>query len=127
MIKRLNIRMKTVLGAAALLIALSTTAYAQDKLAEGASKVTAQMKEQLNLNDAQFTKVMDVNKVFLEKAKACHASSATEVEKKKKMKGIIDERESKLKSVLTEDQFKRFAARRSENMKELKAYYQDKK
>ena len=127
MIKQLKTTVKTMLGAAALLIALSTTAYAQDKLAEGASKVTAQMKEQLNLNDGQFTKVMDVNKVFLEKAKACHTSSAPEVEKKKKMKAIIDEREAKLKSVLTEDQFKRFAARRTENMKELKAYYQAKK
>lgn len=124
MIKKLKTTVKALMGAAALLIAFSTTAYAQDKLAEGASKVTVQMKEQLNLNDSQFTKVMDVNKTFLEKAKACHASKATEVEKKKKMKTIIDERESKLKSVLTEDQYKRFAARRSDNMAKLKAFYQ---
>jgi len=123
MIKKLKITVKTMLGTAALLIALSTTAYAQDKIAEGASKVTAHMKEQLNLNDSQFTKVMDVNRTFLEKAKACHASKATEIEKKKKMKVIVDERESKLKSVLTEDQYKRFAARRSDNMAKLKAFY----
>jgi len=123
MIKKLTTAVKAMLGAAALFVALSTTAYAQDKTAEGAAKVTGQMKEQLNLNDGQFTRVMDVNKVFLEKAKACHTSSAPAVEKKKKMKAIIDEREGKLKSVLTEDQYKRFAARRADNMKQLKAYY----
>ena len=94
----------------------------QDRTGEGAAKVTAEMKSQLNLNDTQYTKVLEINRTYLVKAKDANGSSNVGQEKAKRVKAIADERENKLKSVLTEDQFKKYASGRAENMKKLKEY-----
>jgi len=122
MIKKLSSAAKTLFGAAALLLAVTTTAVAQetDKLAESAKVAAAQMKTQLVLNDNQFTQVVEVNKAYLKKVKECKASGDTAPAKAKKMQAINEERDNKFKSVLTEVQYKKYASVRSENIKKLK-------
>jgi hypothetical protein len=122
MIKRFTSAAKTILGAAALLLAVTTTAVAQEKdmIAEGAKTSASQMKTQLTLNDNQYTQVIDVNKAYLKKVKDCKASGDTDAAKAKKMQALNEERDSKLKSVLTETQFKKYAAGRADNIKKLK-------
>ena len=55
-----------------------------------------------------------------------HIIKDGEVEKAKKLKTLSDEREAKLKSVLTADQFKTFAANRAKYAKKLREYYEAK-
>ena len=122
MIKKLSTAVKTLLGAAALLVMFTTVSVAQenDKIAEGAKISASQMKTQLTLNDNQYTQVIDVNKTYLKKVKDCKASGDTAPAKAKKMQALNEERDSKLKSVLTETQYKKYAAVRAENIKKLK-------
>jgi dTDP-glucose pyrophosphorylase len=108
-----------------LLVMFSITASAQDKLTDGAKAVTTQMKTQLGFNDAQYTKVLDVNKTFL--TKAAEANKLTNAsEKAKKLKTLSDEKDAKLKSVLTDDQYKKYAANRATYAKKLREYYEAK-
>ena len=122
MIKKLTSAAKTILGAAALFLALTTTAAAQenDKIAEAAKISASQMKTQFTLNDNQYTQVVDVNKAYLKKVKDCKASGETDVAKAKKMQALNEERDNKFKSVLTATQYKKYAAVRAENVKKLK-------
>lgn len=122
MIKKLISAAKAIFGAAALLLAMTTTVMAQetDKLAEGAKIAASQMKTQLTLNDNQYTQVVDVNKAYLKKVKDCKESGDTAAAKAKKMQALNEERDNKLKSVLTATQYKKYAAVRAENVKKLK-------
>jgi hypothetical protein len=122
MIKKLSFAAKAFFGAAILFLAVSITATAQetDKLAEGAKAAASQMKTQLVLNDNQYTQVVDVNKAYLKKVKECKASGDNAPAKAKKMQALNEERDGKLKSVLTETQYKKYAAVRAENIKKLK-------
>jgi hypothetical protein len=122
MIKKLTSAAKTMFAAAALFLALTSAAVAQenDKIAEAAKTSASQMKTQFTLNDNQYTQVVDVNKAYLKKVKDCKASGETDVAKAKKMQAINEERDSKLKSVLTATQYKKYAAVRAENVKKLK-------
>jgi len=116
---------KAFIGTFVLLLMFSTNALAQDKISEGATAVTKQMKTQLSLNDSQYTKVMDVNKTFLTKATEAN-KTANKREKAKKLKTLTEDREAKLKSVLTADQYKIFAANRANYAKKLREYYEAK-
>lgn len=121
MIKKITSAAKTILGAAALFLALTSAANAQDdKIAEGAKISASQMKTQFALNDNQYTQVVDVNKAYLKKVKDCKASGETATAKAKKMQALNEERDNKLKSVLTTTQYKKYAAIRAENVKKLK-------
>lgn len=124
MISTIKSALKTFAGTM-LLVFFTTTAVAQekDKAVEGAKVVTTEMKAQLSLNDSQYTKVMDINKTFLQKAaEAEKVTNATD--KAKKMKTLTEDRDAKLKSVLTETQYKTYQANRASNAKKLRQYYQ---
>lgn len=122
MIKKLTSAAKTMFAAAALFLTLTSAAVAQenDKIAEAAKISAGQMKTQFTLNDNQYTQVVDVNKAYLKKVKDCKASGETDAAKAKKMQAINEERDNKLKSVLTATQYKKYAAVRAENVKKLK-------
>jgi len=121
MIKKITSAAKLMLGAMALLVMFTTAALAQDKTAENLTKLNDHMKTQLSLNDSQYAKVNDINRVFVTKAKESEKSNANKLDKAKKIKALEADRDSKLKSVLTEDQYKIFIANRGENTKKLKA------
>jgi len=122
MIKALVSAVKAMVGAIALLLMVTTTVTAQekDKVAEGAKTVTAQMKTQLVLNDNQQTQVLDVNRTYLKKVKDNKESGATAVQKAKKMQALNEERDTKLKSVLTATQYKKYSADKVENTRKLR-------
>lgn len=122
MIKKLTSAAKTMFAATALFLAFTIAAVAQetDKIAEAAKVSASQMKSQFTLNDNQYTQVVDVNKAYLKKVKDCKASGETDVAKAKKMQALNEERDNKLKSVLTTTQYKKYAAVRAENVKKLK-------
>jgi len=122
MIKKITSAAKVMLGAMALLLMFTTAALAQDKTAaENLTKLNDHMKTQLSLNDSQYAKVNDINRVFVTKAKESEKSNANKLDKAKKIKALEEDRDSKLKSVLTADQYKIFIANRGENTKKLKA------
>ena len=121
MIKKITSAAKLMLGAMALVVMFTTAALAQDKAAENLTKLNDHMKTQLSLNDSQYVKVNDINRVFVTKAKESEKSNANKLDKAKKIKALEEDRDSKLKSVLTADQYKIFVANRGENTKKLKA------
>jgi dTDP-glucose pyrophosphorylase len=122
MFKAVTSMVKGIVGAIALLLVTTTAAMAQDKLAEGAKTVTTEMKTQLVLNDGQYSQVLDVNRAYLKKVKENNESGASSVAKAKKMQALNEEKDTKLKSVLTEVQYKKYAAGRAENTRKLKAF-----
>lgn len=108
------------------MLLLVAGANAQDKAADGAKAVTAQMKEQLKLNDGQYSRVHAVNLDYLQKALDNKKSDKTSVEKAKRLKALDDERDAKLKSVLSADQYKIYTANKIENRKKLRQQFMDK-
>jgi len=121
MIKKIASATQTLIGAVALLLMLTTSAVAQDKTAEGITKLNDHMKTQLSLNESQYGKVNEINRVFVQKAVESEKSNANKLDKAKKVKTLEADRDTKLKSVLTADQYKIFVANRGENTKKLKA------
>lgn len=117
---------KSVIGAVLMLLVFTTSATAQEKAAEGALAVSAKMKEMLSLNEQQYNKVLEVNKVYLRKIAAAKKDGLTTAEMDKKLRVYSNERENKLKSVLTPSQYKTYAARRESVQDMLKKYYEDK-
>tara|TARA_Y100000815_G_scaffold149549_1_gene135326 strand:+ start:17468 stop:17794 length:327 start_codon:yes stop_codon:yes gene_type:complete len=108
-----------------MLLVFTTSATAQEKAAEGALAVSAKMKEMLSLNEQQYNKVLEVNKVYLRKIAAAKKDGLTTAEMDKKLRVYSNERENKLKSVLTPSQYKTYAARRESVQDMLKKYYED--
>lgn len=113
-------------GLVVFFLVFSLNASAQDRATEGAKKVTDTMKEQLSLNDSQYAKVQQINLEFLQKAAENQESGKSQVEKAKKHKQLDDDRDKKLKSVLSEEQNKKYVATKIENRKKLKEYFQEK-
>lgn len=117
--------MKKIILSLLLVFTFTLTTMAQDKTAEGAKVVTTHLKTQLSLNDGQYAKVYEINKTFLQKANDNNMLSINATEKTKKLKALMEEKDAKLKSVLTDVQFKTYAANRANTAKKLKEYYQE--
>lgn len=114
---------KTAIAAIVLLLAFTTTASAQSNADKGAVAVTAQMKKELSLNDSQYNKVLQINRDYLNSiAKAKKTEKSVPV-RNKRIKMISSSREKKLKSVLTDGQYRTYAATRATNQEMLEKYY----
>lgn len=109
---------KTMVGATVMLLAVTTTVSAQDRAAEGAKRATDKMKTELSLTDAQYPKVEQINKEFMEKAKESR-SITDKTEREKGVKAFSDERDAKLKAVLTDEQFKQYSDKKAERLQKL--------
>lgn len=116
---------KSAVGVMLMLLVFTTSAAAQEKAAEGALAVSAKMKEMLSLNEQQYNKVLEINKVYLRKLAAAKKDGLTTAEMDKKLRVYSNERENKLKSVLTPAQYKTYAARRESVQDMLKKYYEE--
>lgn len=114
--------LKKMLFAAVMLLCV-TVATAQDKNVDGAKAVTSYMKEKLALNDSQYQKVYSVNLTFLQKVED-NAKKNKGADKIKKLRALEDERDTKLKSVLSEDQYKNYVGNKAANRKKIAEYYQ---
>jgi len=117
----MNFSLKKMLLAATLLLCVNL-ATAQDKNIDGAKAVTSYMKEKLSLNDSQYTKVYNVNLTFLQKVDE-NAKKNKGADKIKKLRALEDERDTKLKSVLSEDQYKNYVGNKAANRKKIAEYY----
>jgi hypothetical protein len=125
MINKIKLAAKVIVAVAALLVTFSTTAIAQDK--DALTSLNTYMKEQLSLNDSQAVKVNDANRVFMQKAKENEKGSLSKLDKAKKVKLYEEDRDMKLQSILTKEQYKMFIANRAENTKRLKDLLPEKK
>ena len=115
--------LKKMLLAAIMLLCVNLAATAQDKNIDGAKAVTTYMKEQLQLNESQYTKVYNVNLTFLQKVEE-NAKKNKGADKIKKLRALEDDRDTKLKSVLSEDQYKNYVGNKAVNRKKIAEYYQ---
>ncbi|MFL9838118.1 hypothetical protein ABS768_11450 [Flavobacterium sp. ST-75] len=118
MTKKLTGRVKNLVSTLVLALLFCVTANAQDKVSEGAAKVTTHMKSQLSLNDNQYTQVLAINKDYLKKLD--ENPGATAVQRAKKKKTYDEDRDKKLKSVLSDSQYKIYIANRSANARVYK-------
>ena len=118
MTNKFTLSLRSLITTLALFLVFTVTVNAQDKVQEGAVKVTAHMKSQLSLNDGQYTRVLAINKDYLQKV--TDNPGATTVEKAKKKKVYDEERDEKLKSVLNASQYKIYVANRSSNARVYK-------
>lgn len=118
---------KQIVAGIAFLLLFTLNCNAQDKARHGAKAVTENMKEQLSLNDGQAAKVQQINLDFLQKAIENKESGKSKVEKAKKLKQLDDDRDKKLESVLSKEQFKKFVATKSENRKKMREHFEENK
>ncbi|WP_330443284.1 hypothetical protein [Flavobacterium sp. C4GT6] len=118
MTKKLTCRVKNLVSTLVLVLLFCVTANAQDKVSEGAAKVTTHMKSQLSLNDNQYSQVLAINKDYLKKLD--ENPGATAVQRSKKKKAYDEDRDKKLKSVLNDSQYKIYIANRSANARVYK-------
>lgn len=116
------INLKKMFLAAVMLLCFNGIASAQDKSIDGAKAVTSYMKENLSLNDSQYTKVYGVNLAFLKKVDE-NAKKNKGADKIKKLRALEDERDTKLKSVLSEEQYKNYVGNKAANRKKIAEFY----
>lgn len=117
MLKTLITAAKGIVSLVALVLAFTINASAQDRTADAAQKMTDNMKTELTLTDAQYAKVLDINKNFAGKATEARKASTDRKVTSEAVKGLNEEREAKLKTVLTEEQFKTYLAKKEEKKK----------
>lgn len=89
---------------------------------DAAKAVTSQMKEHLSLTGDQNTKVYIVNLDFMKKT-FDNNKKTDKAERNKKQRGLEEERDGKLKSVLNDKQFKVFIANRGVDRKRIIPFY----
>lgn len=90
---------------------------------DAAKSITAQMKDQLSLVGDQNTKVFIVNLDFMKKTFE-NNKKGDKGERNKRQRGLEDERDAKLKSVLNDRQFKVFIASRGVDRKRIIPFYE---
>ncbi len=110
---------------AALLLACTLLGHfyasAQDADPEQASKaMTDKMKSTLNLSEEQYQKAGVINLRFTQAATTLRSESGTRANKMAKLKELREQRESSLKAVLNEEQFKQLKAQQKENRKTMR-------
>lgn len=110
MFKTLISGVKAMTAVFAMVLAFTVSASAQDRSANSAQKLTDKLKTELSLNDEQYNKVLEINKVYSDKTTEARKNSTDRAVTATAVKGFNEERETKLKAVLTEDQYKTYLA-----------------
>lgn len=116
---------KTTAAAVVMLLAVTTTVSAQDRVKSDRGKRQADvMKTELSLNDDQYNKVVEINNEFADKAKETKQTSIADqkearIERAKAVKALNEEKDAKLKTVLTEEQYKTYLAKKEERKNNL--------
>ncbi|MFD2600623.1 hypothetical protein [Flavobacterium suzhouense] len=117
MFKTLISAAKAMLSVVALLLAFTLNASAQDRSANAAQRMTDNMKAELSLTDAQYAKVLDINKDFTAKSAEARKASTDKAAVGKSVVSLNEEREKQLKAVLTEEQYKNYLLKKDEKKK----------
>jgi len=117
---------RQIFGGIFFLLLSSGGAMAQDTATAGAKNISENMKEQLALNESQYNQVYSINLDFLQKAIENRDSGKSKIDRAKRLMELDEDRNKKLKSVLSDDQYKKFVATKAENRKKLKEYFKEK-
>ena len=127
--------MKSIYLRSLLLVAFffSFESHAQDAERETMSpedramKLTAWMKNNLQLTDEQEKSVHEINLKYAGKTEELRNSSEPKGQKFKKLKSYNDDKDNELKGLLTAEQFKTYQAKKEEVKEEFKAKAKEKK
>ena len=115
MFKTLISATKAMVSVVAIVLAFTLNASAQEQsTADAAKKTTDIMKTELSLTDVQYKKVLDINTVFTDKVAEARKSSTDKKQTAQVVKGLKEEKENTLKTVLTDDQYKLYLAKKEE-------------
>lgn len=117
MFKTLISATKAMLSVVALALAFTLNASAQDRSANAAQRMTDNMKAELSLTDAQYAKVLDINKDFTAKSAEARKASTDKAAVGKSVVTLNEEREKQLKTVLTDEQYKNYLLKKDEKKK----------
>lgn len=115
---------RTVAVATSLLIAAGVLAADLDALKETtpierAKAQTAMMKAKLGLTDAEVAKVAPLNLKYAEKMEPIIKGSAGPLVKMREARGVEEQKEGELKTLLSAEQFQKFLAAKDEMREEL--------
>lgn len=111
------------------LFAFITTSHAQtDNPGKGANATpeqraksqTDRMKDKLVLSDDQYKQVLDINTYYAQKLDPIIHSDKGKFAKYRQAKPLLDEKDKKLKGVLTPDQYKQWQDLKKEMMDQAK-------
>jgi hypothetical protein len=117
--------MKNSLIACFLIIGL--TASAQHKTPEERAKtLTDTMSAKLSLTEDAYKKVYDINLAFVTKSAALKKEDRDKSTKMTEMRTIGSERDTALKAVLSEEQYKEFKELKKENRKAMRGKLRNK-
>lgn len=125
MFKTLISAAKATVSVVALVLAFTLNASAQDRSADNAKKMADNMKTELSLTDAQYDKVLDLNKSFSGKVAEAKKTSTDKKQVGQAVKTLNEEREASLKKILTEDQFKTYLVKKEEKKKAVKKRFME--
>jgi hypothetical protein len=103
-------RTKSILHLTLFLLLFTATAFAQNDADKEAKKHTVFMKSHLSLTPDQHKKVHQIYVDFYEDAIKNSDPEKSSSEKAKRIKELVEDREEKIKSVLSEEQFKKYMA-----------------
>jgi hypothetical protein len=99
---------------------VSINSFAQQKKftpEERAKMSTDRMKTAVNLTDSQYTKVYDLNLKYAQKMKELRGASGTMDEKRDSFKGLRQEQQKELSTILSSDQMSAYKEMQRENRK----------
>ncbi len=78
-------------------------------------------RAELNLTDEQAEKVEVINSNFFEKLQSIRSGNGSRLEKYRELKDAANERDSKMKQVLTKDQYKIYKKHQKDMKSEMKS------
>jgi hypothetical protein len=124
----LSVRKKIAALLLACCLLCSFYASAQDADPEKASRaMTDKMKTTLNLSEEQYQKAGAINLDFTKAATALRNEDGGRADKMSKLKALRQRRESSLKEVLNEEQFKQFKEQQKENRQTMRGQMRERR
>lgn len=109
------------------LLLTSVLAFSQSRLTEDQKKEFKQRQEayqaSLNLNEDQASKMEEINLAYFEGLKSLKSSNESRLAKYKKLKSLNTERDSKVRAILNDEQYKIY----KEHRKEMKEEFREKR
>lgn len=113
-----------------LLVLLSATCQGQSQLEgwssltpqERADKLTAWMKEQVNLTPEQEPNVNSINLKYAKKAESLKTSNASNFEKLQSLKSYDEAKDKELKKVFTQAQYDAYQDKKDELREKIRSY-----
>ncbi len=123
--------MKKLIISIVLLLAIIAGAQAQSRQSQLSEEQKQELKQRmdeyktkLNLSEAQQSQVEGINIEFLEALEKIRNSDGTRLSKYKKFKQAGNEKDKKMKSVLSSSQYKIYKEQQEAFREEIKAYRQ---